>query len=238
MYERSETKGKLGGGIDKEQFISPPEPKLRKCYYCLKNIVHTVNIQCKNCKSVYYCDKTCQKNGWPHHETLCKTIHTLHENKIRKVYNTGSYNTNLSVKRSTEIAKLVGEKCIATCKLNQQPADVLLDTGAQVSIINKAYLQNKFPNLLIQHMKEIIDEPDSLRVQWGSSHDIPFDGWVNLTVTCGSTDHSSSLDVPFLVTTENIPDPILGFNAIKQLMKSTNGDNKLLLKIFESSLNK
>ena len=51
-----------------------------------------------------------------------------------------------------EVAKLVGERCMLQCKLNDVIMPVLMDTGAQVSIIEKGNLEGKFPNIKMKSL--------------------------------------------------------------------------------------
>jgi hypothetical protein len=43
----------------------------------------------------------------------------------------------------TKLVKLIGEKCIVTCYLDNVPTQALLDTGAQVSFISGQFLQSQ-----------------------------------------------------------------------------------------------
>ena len=49
----------------------------------------------------------------------------------------------------------------------------------------------------------------------------------------GEEEDKCHLDVPFLITTDQISNPILGLNAIKHIAQTT--DEKLLIKIFQTS---
>ena len=51
---------------------------------------------------------------------------------------------------------------------------MLLDTGAQVSIISKSYLTKNYAELIVRPLKETLENDDSFRVQWGNSTQIPF----------------------------------------------------------------
>ena len=88
----------------------------------------------------------------------------------------------------------------------------------------------------MENIQDILEEHDSLRVQWGNSNEIPFVGWVNLEVRLGSGESTSKVQVPFLVTTESLNNTILGFNAIKLLAQS-NHSLECLLEIFKEALN-
>ena len=62
---------------------------------------------------------------------------------------------------------------------------VLMDTGAQVFIIEKRFLEKRVPDNKIKPVEDLLDDGDNLRVQWGNSHNIPFRGFVELSVTLG-----------------------------------------------------
>ena len=53
------------------------------------------------------------------------------------------------------------------CYLKDHPPTLLLDAEAQVSIINIEELAKNFPNVKIQHISSILDDCDTIRVQWG-----------------------------------------------------------------------
>ena len=76
------------------------------------------------------------------------------------------------------MASLIGERCLLNCYLSDQPSTLLLDSGAQASIINIEEFVKNFPDVKIQHISSILDDCDSIRVQWGDDQDIPFEGWV------------------------------------------------------------
>ena len=56
--------------------------------------------------------------------------------KRKKPYKSGSYSTNLTPKEKKKVAELIGDNCLIQCRLNQRETSVLLDTGAQASIIS------------------------------------------------------------------------------------------------------
>ena len=126
---------------------------------------------------------------------------------------------------------MIGEKCLIKVLLNNKLPSVLLDFGAQVSVINHKYLRENFPHVDGYPVNELLYEPDSLRVQWGNQTDIPFRKYTDLYI--GEGEDKCHLDVPFLITTDQISHPILGFNAIKHIAQTT--DDKLLIKLFQTS---
>ena len=150
----------------------------------------------------------------------------------------GTYSSVLSVKDEAKVASLVGESCLIDCQLNGQVTSLLLDTGAQVSIIDIEDLKNYHSNTVVRSLDEILDDCDSFRVQLGNTADIPFTGWVDMIVTIGEQSNCGSVHVPFLVTTEKLQQLILGFNAIKVIMdpqKNTEALVKMFSMLFKSS---
>ena len=132
----------------------------------------------------------------------------------------GTYSSVLSVKDEAKVTSLVSESCLIDCQLNGQVTSLLLDTGAQVSIIDMEDLKNYQSNTVVRSLQEILDDWDSFRVQLGNTVDIPFTDRVNMIITIAEENNYGSVNVPFLVTTEKLEQPVLGFNAIKVIMDS------------------
>ena len=77
-------------------------------------------------------------------------------------------------------------------------------------------------------------EPHSLRVQWANQTDIPFSKYAVVNLYIGKGKDNCNLDSPFLITTEQISNPIPRFNAIKHVAQTTD-DTLLLIKLFQIS---
>ena len=94
-------------------------------------------------------------------------------------------------------------------------------------------MRENFPHVDEYPVNELLDEPDSLRIQWGNQTDIPFSKYTIVNLCLGEGEDKCLLDFPFLITTEQISNPIVGFNAIKHIAQTT--DDKLLTKLFQNS---
>ena len=46
--------------------------------------------------------------------------------------------------------------------MNDKPVDILQDTGANISIINKEYVNNSFPDVVIKNLHDIWSDVDKL----------------------------------------------------------------------------
>ena len=85
--------------------------------------------------------------------------------------------------------------------------------------MNKDKLESNFPGVQIQDISSILNSCDSLRVQWGDGENIPFVGWVDMSVKIEQgIKEMAEFNVPFLVTTQKLNDTIVSFNAIKHLV--------------------
>ena len=122
------------------------------------------------------------------------------------------------MKDKPKVAKLVEEKYMLQCSLNNIVMPVLMNTRVQVSIIEKRVLEERFTDNKMKPVEGLLDDGDNFRVHCGNSHDIPFRAFVKLPITLGEDQSLQKLNVPFLVTTKRLNQNILGFNAIKMLV--------------------
>lgn len=128
--------------------------------------------------------------------------------------------TDLSDVKSERLAKLIGKKALTQCHLNGLAVNALLDTGAQVSIIDKDWKDKYLPDTAIRPIHEIIDEEDDLKLYAVNGDSLPFEGWVAVTVNLvGNVDPNLSITVPFLVSSFVLERPILGFNVLEEVIQ-------------------
>ena len=73
-----------------------------------------------------------------------------------------------------------------------------------------------------------MENADSFKVQWGNSKQIPILRWTSWNNQVGDETNSATL-----VTEGEIEQPILEFNAIRELVKIKN-DTQMLKKMFEN----
>ena len=171
--------------------------------------------KCSGCRLVKYCNTSCQKKHWPSHKAICHAVQTLGNASARNIKHS-NFVTHLTPKQSSQIAKLVGNQCTNTCELNGNFVEVLWDTGAQVSIISQKYLNSRFPGIKLRNISELIDCELDLTAANGTN--IPYKGFFELTFKLKS--EQDAIVVPFLVTTDDISLPIIGYNVIELCVKS------------------
>lgn len=85
------------------------------------------------------------------------------------------------VRKGGSVAKLIGKRCMLTCYLNGVKTDMLPDSGAQVTILEKSWLEKNLPAVKIQSLENLL--PDvPLRITAANGTDVPFEGWTELLV--------------------------------------------------------
>ena len=145
----------------------------RNCRYDFKRNVNNVNVNnilsYKACNLVYFCDEDCKRKKWKQHQIPCKSIITLPKQRRDKVMHAGTYSSVLSVKDEAKVTSLVGESCLIDFQLNGQVTSLLLDTGAQMSIIDMEDLKNYHLNTVVRSLEEILGNCNSFCVQWGDT---------------------------------------------------------------------
>lgn len=122
------------------------------------------------------------------------------------------------VRKANRVAKLIGKRCMLTCHLNGVQTDMLLDSGAQVTILEKSWLERHLPDAKIQSLKDLLPD-DPLRVTAANGTDVPFEGWTEILVEIKSAEHGQvAINVPMLVSQSCVSGLLLGFNVIEEII--------------------
>jgi len=122
------------------------------------------------------------------------------------------------------------------CYLGDKALEVLWDTGAQVSILSEGFLKSQLSSVQIQDVEQLLGSNGSISLQAANRTDIPCCGWAEIGVRL-SNENEAEIRVPFLVTKEDIEQPIIGFNVIELMVKNTEGEvhgDKLLGRMMKS----
>ena len=126
--------------------------------------------------------------------------------------------SHITPKKHLKIIKLVGEKCLVECLLNENKAHVLWDSGSQISILSQQYLTDNFPQLKVKNLKELLGEEIELDLRAANNSPIPYSGYVEIEFNvCNKK--TPGLLVPFLVTKSMLTRPILGYNVIEEIVR-------------------
>lgn len=171
-----------------------------------------VLLQCTRCKSVKYCSKQCQEAHWMSHKVICKAIRKLESEEEKRCQEACDFSdSSLGPVRKKKLLRLIGDKCSVACHLNGHPCDALWDTGAQVSLIAKSWLEENECDFEIREISELVGR--DVRVKGAVGADIPYAGYTVLECTIAGV----TTNVPFLVSEKDMAEPIIGYNVISYL---------------------
>ena len=188
--------------------------------------------RCGGCKAVFYCSKLCQISHLEYHRQYCCHIPELVKIETDKLYarcvkqSVRQVQFDMATKR--KMVKLVGEKPMLNCYYGGKSVHVLWDTGSMVSMVDRHWLRENFPDEKVYSVEEFLGT--SLHLQAANATTIKFDGVVILRF---SLEEEGGFLVPFLVSSDAMENPILGYNVIADLI--LNGSDKQK-KALENSL--
>ena len=137
---------------------------------------------------------------------------------------TDVYVSHITPKKQAAIAKLVGRKCSIRCLINDADVEALWDTGAQVSIIPEHVLSDKLPKLKIRDISELLGVDSGLNLTAANGTSIPYKGWIEIKFRLNREDEKE-VTVSFLVTPEQLQQPIIGYNVIELFVQSEDNNS-------------
>ena len=190
-------------------------PELDVC--CVCGLEENIR-RCSGCKSARYCSKECQRQHHSYHQVYCNAIGQLEKFEKQKLYGSRSVRQELlDFKKQARLAKLVGKKPMLSCWLDGKAVEALWDTGSQISIVDRHWLERNFPNEPILPVEDFLDgDEKELKIQAANKGEIPFDGLVLLKFSLREGD--GGFYVPILVASYDMADPIIGYNAMEYLV--------------------
>lgn len=98
------------------------------------------------------------------------------------------------------LAQLIGKRCMVTCALSGAPIQILLYSGAQVTMVGKTWMQRSLPNVQIQPFNSLLSD-QSLEIFAANGTDVPLEGWADVALDIKSNNHGHvTIQVPVLVT--------------------------------------
>ena len=151
---------------------------------------------CWECEAVRCCSKICQRKHWTSHKVICKAMSDPTVKQSKKVDNIGANNSFYAPKQGSQLVNIIGRKSIVTCFLFDITCKILWDTRANIIVISKSYVRQKFPYLKMRKLREILDNTDNFQVIWGNQRKLPYDGWVEMEVSFYN-ESQNSVAVPF-----------------------------------------
>ena len=98
------------------------------------------------------------------------------------------------------------------------------DTGAQVSLVSRGWLESLNGKSPVVNSLESLVGADKIDLRGAGGTIIPYVGFVMLEVALKG--RSDILDVPFLVTADELTTPIIGYNVIRAVAETDVGEPK------------
>ena len=183
--------------------------------------------KCGKCKFTSYCSKNCQLKHLSYHSKYCSAISDLQKLEMDKLYRNYSVREEqMDDKNKIRIMKLIGEKPMLNCRLDNKNFELLWDTGSMISLVDKMWVKKHFPEKQIHSVNDFL-ENENLHVQAVNSAEIKIDGVILLNFSLKADDEG--FVVPVLVASQGITEPILGYNVIEHLILNETAEDYVLL---------
>ena len=203
--------------------VIEPTPKL--CVVCEKKVFKV--LRCPKCESGMYCSDVCINNHKRIHKPLCSAIVDL-ENLEKQKFLRQNMSENVSklpLKFDREIIRLVGEKPVIGVKLDEVECRCLMDTGSMVSIMSTEFLDKTFPGKRLYSVEEFLGGC-SLSLSAANNTELPIEGVVLFHFGI----EENLFQIPFVITTDELAHPIIGYNTIEHLVLNFENENKLFMR--------
>ncbi|XP_056131302.1 embryonic polyadenylate-binding protein-like [Lampris incognitus] len=132
------------------------------------------------------------------------------------------------VQPTERVAPLISQKSLLKCRMAGYAVTVLLDTGANVSLLDRTWKNKYLPHQDVRPLSELLNQ--DLDVTAVTEEEVPYDRWVEVVLNLqGNYDPDLSIRVPFLVSRLKLDRPLVGFKVIQELIKSNESRPKLML---------
>ena len=171
------------------------------CMICMRSSESL--FSCPLCLCGNYCSEKCMQAHY-NHSQYCTAVCTLE-------------NLGNERKRNTEIFISNTEKLLVNIFLNRKKINGLWDTGAMISLMNENYLHEHFPGVHIYSVNEFTGK-ESLQLTAANQSLVCVKGVAILSF--GVKENNDLFDIPFLLTSENISNPIIGYNTIEHFVNN------------------
>ena len=173
-------------------------------------------LRCKRCHAGCFCSRKCQKSCWEEHKVMCDYIVQLESHltqQCAKVHHISK--STLPPKEEMKLVKLVGRRCTADVLLNEKKVKVLWDTGADVAIVSRSWLEENFPGEELKDVSKLVGHQLFLKVANNSF--LNYIGYAEFVFNL--SEGAKPLKVPILVTEDELGLPIIGYNVIEEAVK-------------------
>ena len=117
------------------------------------------------------------------------------------------------------------------CRLDGKQFTMLWDTGSMICLVDRRWVDKHFPGKRIQSVSEFLEREGvkDLKLRAANATEIKLDGVV--VVEFSLKEGEEGFEVPMLVATENIAQPILGYNVIEDMILNGSLDHREALQM-------
>ena len=159
---------------------------------------------------------------------ICSAIKDLENLELMKSYKAFSVRENqMDMKSKKRFINLVGQKPMLNCFLNGKNFQVLWDTGSMVSVVDKAWVVQHFPEGKLLSIEEVLGE-NKLQIRAANNTDISLTGVMLLEFSLNQ--NLLGFTIPFLVSEQKVNEPIIGYNVIEHLVVHGDANEAIELK--------
>lgn len=109
------------------------------------------------------------------------------------------------------------------CNLNGVKIAALWDTGSQVTLVPRFWLNENLPHLRVRALQKLLQDGEKLNLRGANDIEIPFHGWAQLYFTLQEED--GGIEVPMLVCEDTMSEPLIGYNVIAHYLQGESGDD-------------
>ena len=96
-------------------------------------------------------------------KALCMSVREFKvDNNAQRNPDNRTYVSHSTPAGYSKVVGLVGKRCMVHCQLNGQKVHSLWDTGAQVSLISKRWLDEHLPDLPLRNIESLLDDGTEL----------------------------------------------------------------------------
>ena len=123
-----------------------------------------------------------------------------------------------------KLVKLIGHKPVINFMLNDKNFEGLWDIGSMIRLLNVDWLKTEFNDIQIGLIDKFVgDKSPNLTLRPADNTEIKIIGIVTFHFSIPNL--QNKFTVPFIVTSNNIVNPIIDFNIIEHLVKESSSDS-------------
>ena len=160
------------------------------------------------------------------HKTCYENIVALEKferNKKFSIFDI-SHDAPLKPNQRMKLVKLIGHKPVINFMLNDKNFEGLWDIGSMIRLLNVDWLKTEFNDIQIGLIDKFVgDKSPNLTLRPADNTEMKIIGIVTFHFSIPNL--QNKFTVPFIVTSNNIVNPIIDFNIIEHLVKESSSDS-------------